>query len=195
MTHEKIHGNFYKLLILLQILVNTVFAEVVQADALCQPTVKPAAEGMTLVKFLKELSLTYDFQLSVPENFDRPVNVPQSMELEALIKMLTTGMSTIIMHSDLAGCPKPRITSLSIISAGEDTEFLSEGFPVDTLTKIPEPEPPESEPLVIEDMELYVTEVLLKKRKALKKRMSQEQLSEFNIIKKRLIFELKDEIK
>ena len=171
----------------MMVLLNT---DMVLADDLCQPVVEPPPPGTSLVDFLHDLSVRYDFSLSVPKALDDTVNIQQSMELDKLIKRLTSELNTVLLHEAVAGCATPRLSELNILSVGQDSEFLSEGLPVDTLTRIEAPEP-----VVIEDMERYVTEVLLKKRKANKKAMTVEQLEEFKAVKKRLRVELKDEIK
>ena len=165
-----------------------IFACVAEARSteLCNPVVEPVKTETTIALLLTDLAEKYNFSLSFPKNLDQPVQVDTSMRLDRLIKMLTTGMNTVLRHEKVEGCSSLRLSELTVIPVGEETELIN----VEQKSKVPP-----LEYIYIENMEQYVTEVLMRERKANVKKMTPEQVVEFKSVKKRLKKELKDEIK
>lgn len=181
MTRYSFKYNFLFLLML-------VFVRVAVANAndMCNPTVNQAAAETTVALALTDLAEKYNFTLLFPKNMDRPVHVEAGMKLDQLIKMLTVDMNTILRHEQVDGCSGLRLVELTVIPVGEETEFIS----VEQKSS--------SQPLdyiYIDNMEQYVTEVLMREHKADLKYMTPEQRTEFKRVKTRLKKELNGEIK
>ena len=141
---------------------------------------------MTTGTLLADLAEKYNFTLSFPKSVDQPVQVDDSMTLDQLVKMLTKGMNTVFRHEKIEGCSSLKLSELTVMPVGDETEFINvEQKPTDLS----------QEYFYIENMEQYVTEVLMRERKANVMKMTPEQAVEFKIVKKRLRKELKDELK
>lgn len=165
-----------------------VLSFVAEADAVekCNPVVAPIKSNMSTAMLLADLANKYNFSLSFPKSMDQPVQADDAMELNRLIKILTSGMNTVLRHERVEGCTHLRLTELTVLPVGDETDFINAGQkPV---------EPPVGY-IFIGDMEQYVMEVLKRERKAEVKKMTPEQAVEFKIVKKRLKKELKAEKK
>ena len=156
------------------------------ANDACNPVILPLETETTVSKILSELAEKYNFSLSFPRSLDKPVRVDESMGMKQLIKWLTRDMNTVLRHKNVVGCIEPKLTELTVMPVGDETEFIR----VAEKT-VPQPE----EYIYIDNMEHYVTEVLMNGRKAEACKMTPEQKSEFKSVKKRLRSELKSEIK
>jgi hypothetical protein len=158
----------------------------VHAKNQCNPTVQPTSETAIVSQQLIVLAEKYNFSLTFPKGLDDKVVIEDSMKLDQLIKLLTSGMNTILRHEKMEGCSESRLVELEVIPVGEETEFVSYR---------PTTKPHTQEYIYIEDMEQYATEVLMRERKADVRAMTPEQRVEFKTVKNRLKAELKDEIK
>ena len=153
---------------------------------LCNPVVEPEKRETTTAQLLTKLAKKYNFSLSFPKNLDRPILVDDSMKLNRSVKTLTKGMNTVLRHDKVEGCLDLRLSELTVMPVGEETEFIN-------VEQKSRPQP--SEYIYIDNMEQYVTEVLMRERKAQVREMTPQQAAEFKSVKKRLKKELKDEIK
>ncbi len=155
------------------------------SNDLCNPVIVPLRNETSIAQLLSGLAQDYNFNLSFPKNLDRPIQVNESMELDRLIKMLTKGMSTVLCHEKIDGCHNMRLTELAVMPVGNKAEFIN--IERESIA-------PPKEYVYIDDMEQYVTEVLMQKRKANLDNMTPEQATEFKLLRKKLREELKDEI-
>lgn len=155
-------------------------------ENMCNPIVKLVVAEMTTAEMLAGLAKKYNFSLYIPKGMGQLVHMDESMELNQLIKLLTTGMNTILIHEKIEGCTEPRLTELTVIPAGEESGFVNIEQQADSQFQ---------EYIYIGNMEQYVTEVLMHQRNSKLKKMSPEQQIEFKAVKKRLREDLKDEIK
>jgi hypothetical protein len=158
-----------------------------QPDASCDPVVKPVPAGTTLAKTLVSLSHEYNFSLSFPKNLDRPIEHIDSMKLSRLIKVLTHDINTVLRYKKLGSCTGQRLVELIVLPAGDGEPELIR------VEQKPVTEPQKY--IYIGNMEQYVTEVLLRKRRPDLAHMTPEQKIEFRMTRKRLKPVLKDEIK
>ena len=157
-----------------------------QADDLCNPVVEPVKTETTLALMLTNLAEKYNFSLSFPKSLDQSVHVDESMELDHLVKMLTSGMNTVLRYEKVEDCTGLRLSELIVIPVGDETEFIN-------VEQKPTAKPVEY--IYIDNMEQYVRQVLLREHKANVKNMTPEQAIEFKNTKRRLRKELKAEIK
>jgi hypothetical protein len=107
-------------------------------------------------------------------------------------------MNTVLRHEKVEGCISPKLTELIVLSVGEDTEYvIVEQKPILIPQEVMSPakKPVPAEPFDIDDMEKYVTEVLLRERRSNVKNMTTEQKKEFKEMKQILRIELRDEIR
>jgi len=142
----------------------------VESDPPCNPLVTPKSSDTTLQGTLSRLADQYDFKLSMPESLDRPVKFSKSMNLDRLIQYLTSDMSTVLEHKKINNCAKPILTHLIVLPVGKETGNLS----------INQPASLEAQDFIyIEDMELYVGNVLNGSQKADFQHMTPEQRDEF----------------
>lgn len=185
----------YSFLLFLYIFINGMTA--IQANADCDPVVDSMPDKNTASQALSTLAERYNFSLTFPKSLDRRVDVEDEMKLSQLIKFLTLDMNTVLRHEKVAGCVEPKLIELIVMSVGEDTEYvIVESKPVllphkdiqPTLNSSP------AEPFNIEDMEQYVTEVLMRERRSNIKNMTVEQKMEFREMREILKVELSDEI-
>ena len=164
------------------------FSRTVEAQTAdrCNPVIEPSQKNVTTGSLLADIAEKYNFTLSFPKSLDQPVEVDDSMTLDQLVKMLTKGMNTVLRHEKIEGCSNLKLSELTVMPAGDETEFIN------VVQK------PTDQPVAyfyIDDMEQYVTEVLMRERKADVMKMTPEQAVEFRMVKKKLRKELKDEIK
>lgn len=154
-------------------------------NVLCDPIVSLNPESTTLKKALTQLSRENHFKYSFPVDVDRAIIPPGKMPLSAMVHHLTSDLNSIVSTEKTPECKTPRITEMQILPVGEETLFAYQDR---------QPETNEiREPLIIQDMDIYAEEVLLKIRKAQVKLMSPEQKKAFRnakkMAKKRLIEE------
>jgi len=140
----------------------------------CDPVVHLGEQAATLQKVLTLLAEQYHFDLTFPVDADRPVESVDSMTLSQSLKYLTADVNVVLQHEKVEGCVKARLIAMEVLPVGEDTEYVyvkpaaEESGSVQTsshpasLEKTPEKQEPE--PVDIDNMELYVEEVLLKTR-------------------------------
>ena len=159
--------------------------EQVYGGNICNPLIKPVTTDTTTSELLSELSKKYNFSLHLPEKIDRTVHIGEIMHLNQLIKLLTRDMNVILLDKTVEDCNEPILIELTVIQTGKDSEFLSVDQPAITGLQ---------EYIYIDDMEKYVIEVLLRKRKSNRKKISPEQQEQFKATKNRLKIELKYEI-
>ncbi|VAW50614.1 hypothetical protein MNBD_GAMMA06-1690 [hydrothermal vent metagenome] len=160
------------------------FTTSVWSDDICAPVTVPVRSETSIAQLLSGLAEDYNFNLSFPKNLDRSMRMDESMELNQLIKMLTKDMNTVLCHEKIDGCNNMRLTELAVMPVGNKTEFIN--VERDTASV--------KEYIYIDDMEQYVTDVLMKKNTAKLNEMTPEQAAEFKLLRKRLKEELRDEI-
>ena len=90
----------------------------------CNPVVGLVTTETTVALRLTGLAEKYNFSLSFPKNLDQPIQVNDSMELDRLIKILTAGMNTVLVHEKVEGCTSLRLSELTVIPVGDETEFI-----------------------------------------------------------------------
>lgn len=142
----------------------------VESEEACNPLITPENSDTTLQSTLSRLADQYDFKLSLPESLDRPVNLRKSMNLDRLIKYLTSDMNTVLKHRKVNNCATPVLTHLIVLPVGKETNNVSVA-----QTASAEPE----DFIYIDDMELYVGNVLNGSQKADVRRMTPEQREDF----------------
>lgn len=147
------------------------FTSPVRAANFCNPDVLLTDSDNTLLQTLTRLAEEYDFKLTFPVSLDRPVRVRKSMKLNRLIKTLTKDLNTVLKHKIAEGCAVPVLTQIIILPVGTDTAFANTGQTVSNTSE---------DYITIENMELYVTDVLNGKQTAEPGRMTPEQQAEFN---------------
>ncbi len=153
----------------------------------CNPVVKLNTGNTNLVEVLRELAQTHDFDLVFPRDKDRQVRVEEGLSLSELLKYLTSGLSVVTRHTEMAGCDEPKLVSLEVLPDGEQSEFIT------VVHSRSNKRHAVSEYIYIADMDKYVEEVILKKRRAEKLHMTPEQRLEFKHAKKRIKEKLKKE--
>ena len=170
--------TFYSLLVLLT------GGIPVQAASSCNPVVTPAVSDTTLVRTLTRVAKEYSFKLSLPVSLDRPVQFKKSMNLDRLVKYLTSNLNTVLKHKKVDICATPVLTHIIVLPVGKETEYVN----------IAQPAPDQSEDYIyIENMELYVTNVLKGKQNAEVGRMTPEQREEFHLTHQVLSAQLGEE--
>ena len=149
----------------------------VEASDFCNPVVTPVSSDTTLERTLTRIAEEYDFKLSFPPSLDRPVRLKKSMKLDQMVKFLTTDMNTVLKHKKVSSCATAVLTHLIVLPAGKLSGYAS-------ITQPAQENPPavdQSEDYIyIDDMELYVSEVLKGKKTADVAHMTPEQREEFN---------------
>jgi len=148
-----------------------------QASSLCNPVVEPASSDTTLVRTLTRLAEEYDFKLSLPTSLDRPVQINKSMSLNKLVKYLTSDLNTVLKSKKINGCSTSILTHIIVLPVGKETDYVSVTQPAADQT---------DDYIYIENMDLYVSNVLSGKQKADLARMTPEQREEFNIVRETL---------
>ena len=156
------------------------FSALLMANELddCNPVVKFGAQTKTLQQTLSLLAKQHNFELSFSMDADKPVESIDGMRLSQALKYLTADVNTVFQHKKIEGCARARIVSVEVLPVGEQGEIIHMksksvadiGPLVQTQAKV--------EPVHIDNMELYIEDVLLKKRKR-EKNLSREQRKEF----------------
>lgn len=155
-----------------------------QAASFCNPVVVPVRSDTTLLRTLTRLAAEYDFNLSLPASLDRPVQFKKSMNLNKLVKKLTSNLNTVLKHRKIDSCATAVLTHIIVLPVGKETDYVSFAQPVSNQTE---------DYVYIENMELYVTNVLNGKQNADLGRMTPEQQAEFNFVRETLQAQLADE--
>ena len=159
----------------------------------CNPLVRLAVENASLQETLSGLSRDYGFSLVFPASVERPVSLEAELPLEQLLKTLTTGLSTSLVHREDSDCGGRRLTRLVLYPIGEQGEPSPEsGMAADAGTEVPNRH---VEYIYIEDMEQYVEEVLHRKRRPELQRMTPEQRAEYRDTRRRMKKTLGPELK
>jgi hypothetical protein len=151
-----------------------------QAATLCNPVVEPVSSDITLIQTLSRIADEYEFKMTIPESLDQPIRFEQSMTLERLVRHLTRNMNTVLKHTRMDGCATPVLTHLIVLPVGTETGFIEDQPPAQEQI---------DEYIYIDDMELYVKNVLEGKQQAELERMTPEQREEFRIVKDALTAE------
>ena len=163
----------------------TAYAETDNVGSPCNPVVKLDSSDTTLAKALQHLAEKHQFALSFPKNLDQSVQIEDAMPLDQMIRFLTRDMNTAMQHRTIAGCASPRLAELTILPTGEESEFINVAASQEDQQPV--------EYIYIENMDVYAEEVLLKKRRADIKQMSAEQQLAFKEARKRIKKQLQDE--
>jgi hypothetical protein len=159
----------------------------------CNPVVRLAVESASLQETLSSLSRDYGFSLVFPSRVERPVSLEAELPLEQLLKALTTGLSTSLVHGEDSDCGGRRLTRLILYPVGEQGEPAPEsGMAAGAGTEVPSRQ---LDYVYIEDMEQYVEEVLHRKRRPELQRMTPEQRSQYRDTRRRLKKTLGSELK
>jgi hypothetical protein len=159
----------------------------------CNPLVHLAVENASLQETLSGLSRDYSFSLVFPATLEQPVSLEAELPLEQLLKALTTGLSTSLVHGEDSDCGGRRLTRLILYPVGEQGEPSPEsGMAADAVTEAPNRH---VDYIYIEDMEQYVEEVLHRKRRPELQRMTPEQRAEYRDTRRRMKKTLGPELK
>ena len=143
----------------------------------CNPVVRLAVESTSLQETLSGLSRDYGFSLVFPASVERTVSLETELPLEQLLRALTTGLSTSLIHGEDSVCGGRRLTRLILYPVGEQGE-PAQGYRTAADTRAKEPDR-DTDYIYIEDMEQYVEEVFLGKRRPELQRMTPEQRAEY----------------
>ena len=159
----------------------------------CNPVVRLAVENASLQEILSGLSRDYGFALVFPVTMERPVSLEAELPLEQLLKALTRGLSTSLVHGEDSDCGGRRLTRLILYPVGERGEPVPEsGMAAGAGTKAPNRH---VDYIYIENMEQYVEEVLHRKRRPELQRMTPEQRAEYRDTRRRMKKTLGPELK
>lgn len=174
----------------------------------CDPVVHIGAQARTLQKALTALAEQYDFDLTFPVDADRVVESVDSMTLSQSLKYLTADVNTVLQHKKVEGCARAKLVAMEVLPVGENNEYvyvkptpdLSGPAYADpqiephetTPTAMPIPGKQIPEPVAIDNMEVYVEEVLLNKRER-DRGLTREQRIEFREVRNRISAKLEVE--
>jgi len=136
----------------------------------CDPLILIQPADSSLKVLLSRLADEYDFQLFFPDSLDRPVKFMQSMPLSLMIKKLTMDMNTVLMHEALDNCGVPKLTFFLA---------LPEAVESDNAISLIHEQVVNEDYIYIENMNLYVSQVLDGSQVAEIHRMTPEQLFEY----------------
>ena len=142
----------------------------------CDPVVKLGGQTNTLQKTLSLLAKQHNFELSFSVDADKSVESVDGMRLSQALKYLTTGVNTVFQHKKVVGCSKAKLVSIEVLPVGEQGKIIHvKSKPVaevspQTQAKV--------ESVYIDDMDQYIEDVLLRKRKR-ERNLSLEQRKEF----------------
>jgi hypothetical protein len=159
----------------------------------CNPVVRLAVESASLQETLSGLSRDYGFSLVFSASVERPVSLEAELPLEQLLKALTTGLSTSLIHGEDSLCDGRRLTRLILYPVGEQGE-PAQGSGTAADIRIKEPSR-DTDYIYIDDMEQYVEEVFLGKRRPELKRMTPEQRAEYRDTRRRVKKTIKPRLK
>ena len=149
----------------------------VEAGDFCNPDVIPASSDTTLERTLTRIAEKYDFKLSFPASLDRPVRLKKSMKLDQLVKFLTLDMNTVLKHKKMSNCATAVLTHLIVLPTGNQDGYAS----ITQATQdTPSTEDQSEDYIYIDNMEVYVNEVLRGTQIADVAHMTPEQREEFN---------------
>lgn len=145
-----------------------------RADVACNPVIDPISSDTTLGRTLSRLAAEYEFNLSLPEAMDRPIQFNKSMTLERLVKRLTVGMSTILKHKKVDGCATPVLTHLTVLPVGQQSDYR-----IDQQDEQVQME----DYIYIDNMEAFVADVLEGRKSVDPARLTPEQREEFKMVR------------
>jgi len=157
----------------------------VQSEEACNPLITPENSDTTLQNTLSRLADQYNFKLSLPESIDHPVTLRKSRHLDQLVKYLTRDMNTVLKHKKVKDCAKPVLTHLIVLPVGKEGNNA-------TIAQTANVEPEDF--IYIDDMELYVGNVLNGSQKADIRRMTPEQREDYEVVHARMSQQLAAEI-
>ena len=144
----------------------------------CDPVVKLGVQTNTLQKTLSLLAKQYNFELSFPVGADKSVESVDGMRLSQALKYLTSDVNTVYQHKKVAGCTKAKLVSIEVLPVGEQGKIIHvKSKPVAEISPQAQTQA-KVEPVYIDDMDQYIEDVLLRKRKR-EKNLSLEQKKEF----------------
>ncbi len=156
----------------------------------CDPIVDLDTASMSLQKTLSLLAKQHQFELSFPVNADQSVESVEGMRLSQALKYLTSDVNTVLRHEKSAGCEMARLVSMEVLPVGEQGEYVHVKPQIQAKPQVQAKS--KVEPVYIDNMELYVEEVLLKQRKR-DKNLSPEQRKEFRLVRNQVRQRLEDE--
>ena len=177
----------------------------VMAQQSCNPLVRLDVTDASLAKTLATLSEEHGFGLTFPQSMDRTVSLSEQLPLNRLVEKLTRGTSTTLVYRELPGCDQPALARVDVYPEGEEvtasrsgshSEPLSMSSPqsVSAPLVVSEPQAP-PEYIYIDNMEQYVEEVLLRKRRPELARMTPEQQVQYRHARKKVKAILEPQLK
>ena len=160
-------------------------------DNRCDPVVSLDAGSTTLQKALTQLANQHNFKLSFAVSVDKNIESPGEMPLRKMLHYLTKNINSMVQTEKLSGCEKGHIAELEIFPVGEDTTYVYvQQKPGSSRVK---GNSKYTESFIIDDMNVYAEEVLLRKRKASIRKMSKEQRTLFRAARKAARARLKEQ--
>lgn len=162
----------------------TLAAQSAVAQSPCDPMVRLDVKDTSLAKTLTTLSREYGFEVSFPQGIDRSISVSDQLPLNRLVEKITKGTSVSLVYREVAGCAYPQLARVVVYPQGEQADTR---LPAQTaeLPAAPAAYTPR-EYIYIDNMEEYVEEVLLKKRRPEVAQMTPEQRAEYRQLKRKL---------
>lgn len=150
----------------------------------CNPVVRLAVEHASLQETLSGLAREHGFSLVFPDSVDQAVSLDDELPLDELLEELTDGVSSSFIYGEDAVCGGNRLIRLVIYPVGEQGAMpAAGGMAPGSRSAAPDRD---VDYLYIEDMEQYVEDVLLRKRRPELKRMTPEQRAEYRVTKQRM---------
>lgn len=140
------------------------------AEDPCDPLIIIDPADSSLKVLLSRLAQQYDFELSFPDSLDRPLKIKKTMPLNRMIKKLTTNMNTVLKHEVIENCKEAKLSFLLVLPEAKESG--------DSISLIQE-QGVQEDYIYIENMDLYVSEVLDGSRVPEIGRMTPEQLIEY----------------
>ncbi|MFT5502834.1 MAG: hypothetical protein ACI8XC_000539 [Gammaproteobacteria bacterium] len=142
----------------------------VAAEDFCDPLITIGPADSSLKVLLTRLAKQHDFQLLFPDSLDRPLKVKKAMSLNRMIKKLTIDMNTVLKHKVIQNCEAPRLSFLLALPESKES--------YDSISLI-QGQSGQEDYIYIENMGLYVSQVLDGSQVAEIDRMTPEQLTEY----------------
>jgi len=156
---------------------------VTAAGVSCNPPVRLDVDNAPLSETLAKLAATHEFALAFPDSVDRAVTLHEELPLDELLARLTSGTSTSYIYADGADCTGHRIVKLVVYPVGEQGEVIRGAGSATGRAHVPSRD---QDYIYVEDMDSYVEEVILKKRRPELFRLTPEQRVQFRLSRRRL---------